>query len=610
MNALLTTAGTLAGKELFKKIVIETYQLVIKKTGRKLKEWGTHREIEKLYGKIGQVRRVKTIWQIDKAVDLLDFYCDSHVILNEKRSKVTQLSDFGPLKDNILIQGIAGQGKSILLRYLCSVELGRGEYIPIFLELRRVSPSESLKKRIFTAFESLGLSVDDEIFEALATSGKLVLLLDAFDEVPDDLKSRVLTEIEDLITTRPKIRVIVTSRPHQDVRVSNYLNVVTLDNLQGDEYKKVIKKLASGQAWADTLIDHIENQARHIIDLLCTPLMVTLLVLSYKSYKELPAKLSDFYDSLFQTLLQRHDGTKPGFRRLRGCALDDGQYRQAFEALCILAKKTRQQSFSTEAIYSFAQQALQQCSLKANSSYYIDDIVKITCLVLRDGEEHRFIHKTVQEYYTASYIQKRPEPWAINFYERVLKTHSYHSWQQELEFLSEIDLYRYNKYFLLPAILDLLSLTYYDLKIPYEDVRLPDISNLLSKLFVTVIYNKKTKSYNINAFFSNINSFINRTIYLGSPSQFIEYMMKAFKRAGDGVRELTDYKDYAFFKQHNLFNPIGESIFCVGDIVKMGVAPEISSTISRNLEIIFKQACEMWKNTKQEENPSLLEGLL
>jgi hypothetical protein len=84
------------------------------------------------------------------------------------------------------------------LRYLCCVELERAQQIPIFLELRRITRENTLIERIKNAFQALGLSVDDELFHALASSGKILLLLDAFDEIPDDLKDTVLTDIEDL----------------------------------------------------------------------------------------------------------------------------------------------------------------------------------------------------------------------------------------------------------------------------------------------------------------------------------------------------------------------------------------------------------------------------
>jgi hypothetical protein len=611
LNAILTTAGALAGKELFKKAAIDVYQFIVQQTGRKIKQWNTDRQIEKLYQQIGQVRKVKTIWQIDKAVDLLDFYCDSQVILNDKRCKVSKLSDF-KTKDNILIQGIAGQGKSILLRYLCSVELGRGEYIPIFLELRRVSQSYTLKDRIFIAFKSLKLDIDDEIFTALAASGKIVLLLDAFDEVPDDLKSRVLTEIEDLIATKPNIRVIITSRPHQDIRFSNYFNVVVLDNLQGDEYKNVIKKLAHNPVLADTLIEHIANQARHIVDLLCTPLMVTLLVLSYKSYKQLPAKLSDFYDSLFQALLQRHDGTKPGFTRKRSCALDDSQYRQVFETLCILAKRKGQQSFNGEQIYSLSQQALQQCDLQANPSSYIDDIVKITCLVVRDGEEYRFIHKTVQEYYTASYIRKKPESWAVKLYKRL--QNNVFKWREELEFLSEIDSYRYNKYLLLPVILNILNLKIADLDRLFEDVELPNNSEFLSSFAIRIL---RVDNNSEGIYFMNEANILQIYDFLDiNYRDIIHNIILGIKRAGPKIREIIkpinmkETVGMIFYSDNKITFLEKDSSFYIGDLEKMGLAHELSSSIRSEYKRTFCKAQEILKSTKDEENSSLLEGLL
>jgi predicted NACHT family NTPase len=206
MDPTSTIAGISVGKKLFEKLILDLYQ----KTGHKIKQWNTTKQIGNLYRKMEQVRMVKTIWQIDKTVDLTKFYCDSHVILNGKRKKILQLADFDT-KENILIQGIAGQGKSIFLRYLCLIELIRGQYIPLYLELRRVSQKDSLKDRIHTTLASLGLIVDDHLFNTLADSGKILLLLDAFDEIPDDLKSRVLTEIEDLVASKPNLKVIVTS---------------------------------------------------------------------------------------------------------------------------------------------------------------------------------------------------------------------------------------------------------------------------------------------------------------------------------------------------------------------------------------------------------------
>ncbi|MFH1071640.1 MAG: NACHT domain-containing protein [Candidatus Glassbacteria bacterium] len=607
MSPMVTAGGALVGKELFIKLVLDLYQFIGRKTGQKLKQWNTQRQIESLYKHIGQVRKVKTIWQIDKAVDLADFYCDLHVTLDGKRKKITQLADF-ETQENVLIQGIAGQGKSILLRYLCSVELSRGEYIPLYLELRKVSAQHGLKDRIYIEFKSLGLDVDDVLFDALADSGKILLLLDAFDEVPDDLKTTVLTAIEDLVASKKKLRVIVTSRPYQNIQMSSHFTVVALDNLRGNEYSEVISKLASGQEWANNLNRHIKTTARHIQDLLCTPLMVTLLVMSFKSYQKLPSKLSDFYDSLFETLLRRHDGTKPGFTRKRGCDLDDSEYRQVFEALCIHAKKTGKQSFNRQSIYKIAQDALKVTNLQAKPSVYIDDIVKITCLLLRDGEEHRFIHKTVQEYYTASFIQKKPELWSRKFYNRMWKSSDYQAWGQELGFLSEIDSYRYNKYYQLPAILAFLGIQEQDLESSEKHIRLPDATSVLNSIVICFTsMNKDT--YTIRYILMDDANFlshriVNRIVHGGS-----KIISLAITRAGSKLPKY-DFDKLIIGPERTRWLESSDKVVLLSALIKIGVAQEVAAIVKSECEKLFNLAKSIHKSLTVEENPSLLDGLI
>lgn len=598
--SVLATASAIAGKELFKKVVADLYNYCSTSGKVTLKQWSTERQMETLYRRISSVRKVKTIWQVDKTVDLGAFYCDSHVVINDKRKKVVQLSDFGT-RDNIVIQGIAGQGKSIFLRYLCSQELARGQFIPLFLELRRISNDAPLMDRIKHAFAALNLSVDDNLFQLLASSGKLILLLDAFDEVPDDLKTKVLTDIEDLSEKYDKLKIVVTSRPNHCIQLSNQFSVVTLANLKDSEYKQVIYKLASGQAWAQGLVEHIEKKATHIKDLLCTPLMVTLLVISYKSYQKLPAKLSDFYDALFQTLLQRHDGTKPGFTRQRGCNLDDSEYRQVFETLCILIKKRSDRLLKGQLIYDVTKKAIEQCKLTASANCYVDDIVKITCLLIKDGEEYRFIHKTVQEYYTATYIQKKPDVWAINFYSRIYNSSVSREWHQELEFLSEIDSYRYNRYFMLPAILKFLNLSENNIYDAYKKYSLSFYKDILSPVFVSLKKNDNTTESIQYGWMSDINFIQRELIHM--------VIMKCYKKIEDEMTKPDvlqkivvssedhneEADDVVRIPIINMFNIIGDTL-----------VSEIDSVCINYL----KNAQRIYGDLRDDENPSILDDLI
>lgn len=603
MNGILATAASLTGKELFKKTVSEAYEYCRTKMGDKLNQWATERQIETLFKHIWQVRKVKTIWQVDKAVDLLAFYCDSHVTVGQKRKKIRTLKDFG-IDGNILIQGIAGQGKSILLRYICINELNNGQYIPLFIELRKVSTESPLIKRIEIAFVSLGLKVSDGLFKHLADSGRILLLLDAFDEIPDEIKSNVITEIEDLACVYQNLKIILTSRPYQHIQMSNHFNVVTLDNLKQNEYMNVIRKLAGGQAWAGKLIDHIETKATHIKELLCTPLMVTLLILSYKSYQKLPSRLSEFYDNMFQTLLQRHDGTKPGFTRQRSCALDDHQYRQAFESLCILAKKRRMQSFTQMQMYEVAKSAIEHCGFHISPLSFVNDIVRITCLINKDGEEYRFIHKTVQEYYTASYISKKPSIWASDFYTRMLESDSCFEWNQELDFLSEIDTYRFNKDYWYPAVKRIFAHTNVDFDQDLMVITDEQLAEIFRNSFIW--YEEG----------DNISWFVEHE--LCRIRAHLNWMFMRKLELDDIVADLLNNKEgLNAFIENSKFESMDFSDgeydgleVSAGDLIRCCSYPEINDIARDDVYELFRRAKFIKRNILMSEDKSLLDGLV
>ncbi len=608
MSGLMAAAGAMVGKDAFKILVEDVYKFVTKQTDRKIRQWNTERKIDSLYRKIAQIRKVKTIWQVDKPVDLVAFYCEPHVIVKKKRTSIEKLTDL-KITGNILIEGTAGQGKSIFLRQLCAVELAQGKCIPLFVELRRINKSLNLKDRVFAAFEALGLTVDDNLFNALSASGKILLLLDGFDEVPEDVKSTVLTELEDLSCAREQLRIVVTSRPQESIQASSHFSIIQLDNLKDKEYTNVISRLAHGQVWAENLISHIETRASHIKDLLKTPLMVTLLVLQYKSFQNLPTNLSEFYDALFQTLLQRHDGTKPGFTRHRNCKLDDIQYRSVFEALCILAKKSSQQTFTSKQLYDLTNAALKESDLKSNAADYIDDIVRITCLILREGEEHRFIHKTVQEYYTAFFVKSKPDPWVKKFYALGLETYVLSEWRQELRFLSELDSYRYKKYFLLPAYLEILRISENNLSQPRKTITVNDAKYLLNYVGYLVV------ETNINGFgiwgietpveipkdFSSLISELkSQFVILDALRDRLITPIQHKKECPKRLQKLFDHT-----RKHN------QNFALLGTFLEVEtLKKKIMPLVDTHFNTIFQDAKKLSSSLKELENESLLDGLL
>ena len=451
--------GALAAKEVIGNITDDIYDTLKEKCSGTLKKWKREQVINELYRHVESVRKVKTLWQVDKPVDISEFYCFPHVVLpNNKRRKIACVGDV-TASSNILIQGIAGQGKSILLRYLCAIEMQKGRQLPVFIELRKVSEKTTTFDLIYEWFAILGLELDERAINELGKLDKLAFFLDGFDEVKDDLKSRTIQEIEYLSQVTKPSKVIVSSRHDSGIEVSSFFDVVQLDNLRAEEYQVVINQLSNSPEDAELLINQIEAKGREIQELLITPLLVTLLLITYKSFQEIPDELTDFYDALFQVLLKRHDGTKPGYKRERYCAINDKQHRDLFDSFCFESKKTGHASFDYTEVYTLAEKTFKKVHLELDPTTFLEDIVKVTCLLVRDGEEYRYIHKSVQEFFAASYVSKRPEEIIKRFYTALLDKDIFQNWDQELRFLQEIDTFRYAKYFRIPLLRKILGLS-------------------------------------------------------------------------------------------------------------------------------------------------------
>src|SRR5262249_28468935 len=151
------------------------------KFSRQLNKWRTATNISQLYKRIETVQKIKTIWQVDKEVKLMTFYYPSKLIIDDTPKEITAIKQI-PAPGNFVIQGTVGQGKSIFLRYLSIRELAQSQRIPIFAELRRVDET-GLIAFLRAQLKWLGFEMDDDMFDFYAGSGKMILLLDGFDEL-------------------------------------------------------------------------------------------------------------------------------------------------------------------------------------------------------------------------------------------------------------------------------------------------------------------------------------------------------------------------------------------------------------------------------------------
>ena len=143
------------------------------------------------------------------------------------------------------IIGIAGQGKSTILRKLFQNEINSGNRIPFFLELRRIEKGSILEFFKLT-IESLGIDINrkENHVELLLQSGKIVLMLDGFDEVKASSRLEILSQIKEL-NVRYNCPVIVTSRPETEICRETSINNLMVKELDEESQLGILKVLST-----------------------------------------------------------------------------------------------------------------------------------------------------------------------------------------------------------------------------------------------------------------------------------------------------------------------------------------------------------------------------
>lgn len=142
-------------------------------------------------------------------------YVDVYVKYKDKKIYTDTVEELMKISNNIIILGSGGTGKSMLMRHLFVSTQRRGNYIPILVELRKmtnVDESDALFKMIHKSIEEFDVKLDTNQFEYSLRSGKYLLLFDGLDEVKELIRYKVEKQIQELSKKYPQNKYIVSSR--------------------------------------------------------------------------------------------------------------------------------------------------------------------------------------------------------------------------------------------------------------------------------------------------------------------------------------------------------------------------------------------------------------
>nr|WP_250210044.1 NACHT domain-containing protein [Morganella morganii] len=349
----------------------------------------------------------------------------------EKEIKITIDDKFSieNIKDGNIINiiGNAGQGKSTVLRKIALNQLTNGDKLPIFLSFNRIKTT--IIDEIKSIFEANEYKCELIDIIALLRSDKIILIIDAFDEIDLPNKGNDLLNELDNINKIYQTTILTSTRPNTLIcNKSHITNYHLIDLTVEDAYNLIIKVINNnsdinenyGEVINNTFIKHPTLKST-----LKTPLLVLLFLKKFPTLSTIPTQGKDFYDDIFATLYDTHDLTKGHsiYRELQNKYSKDTT-KTMFYLFCFssfLANKSSFTLIEASEILNKGHEVFKKLLNTPkifNYSDFLSLIGKCTSLIVRNGyhkndDLYSFIHKTVQEYYSAfffkEYIQNNPQ---------------------------------------------------------------------------------------------------------------------------------------------------------------------------------------------------------
>jgi predicted NACHT family NTPase len=428
----------------------------------------------------------------------------------------SKVKDLFAENNKITIVGKGGCGKTTFIKYIYINSVKTNFKIPILLNLRDfnlIDLAENKKKKeiinnIFykevlshLLFNKIGVSSDAII--QMFDSGKFLFILDGYDELNYNIKSYVLKDIEDFILRFSKNNYLITTRPYTDAtNLSNFTSyeICGLD-LQSEIKPFILQQLFKNTELANSIVEALKlSSSNQYLPLLTNPLFLILFLNSFESYPKLPPKKSTFYWQVFDALFEKHETfSKSGYRRPKISELKREDFEFVLNGFSFISYFHSKFNFDQLYIEKTLREIKKTYNKVFEPTDFLEDLKITLSILIEDGNDLSFIHRTLQEYFTARYLGVLNENGKHSFFKKLAhKQINESSHNFLLELISELYPSEYSQYYLPEHML--IFLEKFDYTFTSENLTSEDCNNTLSafKNLKELVYFSKDISYMFN----------------------------------------------------------------------------------------------------------------
>lgn len=130
------------------------------------------------------------------------------------------------------------------------------------------------------------------------------------------------------------------------------------------------------------------------------------MLLTFRSFADIPNKIHVFYEQAFETLFARHDALKDSFKRQFSTNLPIDVFKNQFSAFCLLTYDQEFYTFSEAQALEYIEKSKRITGLEFENSNFLKDLFESVCMLQRDGMSIVFCHRSFQEFFAARFIAR------------------------------------------------------------------------------------------------------------------------------------------------------------------------------------------------------------